>query len=54
MHRLDRNSNAGGILLYIREDTLSTLLNTELFNEGLCIEIKIKKEMTFSFQIQSK
>ena len=28
-YRLDRNENGGGILLYIREDILSTLLNSE-------------------------
>ena len=33
-HRLDRNSNGGGILLYVREEIPSTLLNTELFIEG--------------------
>ena len=30
-YRLDRNSNGGSILLYVREDISSTLLNTELF-----------------------
>ena len=30
-YRLDRNSNGGGILLYVREDIPFTLLNTELF-----------------------
>ena len=32
-YRLDRNSNGGGILLYVREDIPSTLLNTRLFIE---------------------
>ena len=32
--RLDRNSNGGGTLLYVREDIHSTLLNIELFLEG--------------------
>ena len=32
-YRLDRNSNGGGIRLYVREDMLSTLLNNELFIE---------------------
>ena len=41
---LDRNSNGGSILLYVREDIPSTLLNTELFIEGFCIEINIRKK----------
>ena len=41
---LDRNSNGGGILLYVREDIPSTLLNTELFIEGFCIEINVIKK----------
>ena len=53
-YRLVRYSNGGGILFYVREDTVSTLLNTELFIEGFCIEINIKKEMPFSLHIQSK
>ena len=43
-YRLDRNSNGAGILLYVREYIPSTLLNTELLIEGLCIEINIRKE----------
>ena len=43
MYRLDRNSNGGGILLYVREDIPSTLLNTELLIGGFCIEINIRK-----------
>ena len=43
-HRLDRNSNGGGILLFGREDIPSTLLNTELLIEGFCTEIKIRKK----------
>ena len=43
-NRLDRNSNGGGILLYVREDIPSTLLNTELLIEGFCIEIHIRKK----------
>ena len=42
--RLDRNSNGEGILLYVREDIFSTMLITELFLEGFCIEIKIRKK----------
>ena len=43
-YRLDRNSNGRGILLYVREDILSTLLNTELFIEGFYIETNIRKK----------
>ena len=43
-YRLDRNSNGGGILLYVREDVPSTLLNTELLIESFCIEINIRKK----------
>ena len=43
-YRLDRNSNGGGILLYVREDIPFTLLNTELLIEGFCIEINIRKK----------
>ena len=54
-YKLDRNSNGGGILLYVREDIPSTLLNTELLIEGFCIEINIrKKKWAFSLHIQSK
>ena len=44
MYRLDRNSNGGGTLLSVREDIPSTPLNTELFIEGFCIEINIRKK----------
>ena len=43
-YRLDRNSNGGGILLCVREDIPSTLLNTELLIDGFCIEINIRKK----------
>ena len=43
-YRLDRILNGGGILLYVREDIPSTLLNTELLIEGFCIEINIRKK----------
>ena len=41
---MDRNSIGGGILLYVKEDIPSTLLNTELLIVGFCIEIKIRKK----------
>ena len=37
-YRLDRNTNGGGILLYIREDIPSTLLNSDMSIEHFCIE----------------
>ena len=53
-YRLDRYSNGGGILLYVRQNTPSTLLNIELLIEGFCIEINIRKKKAFSLHIQSK
>ena len=41
---LDRNSNGGGILLYVREGIPFALLNTEFFVEGFCIEMNIRKK----------
>ena len=44
VYRLDRNSNGRCIPLYVREDILSTLLNTELLIEDFCMEINIRKK----------
>ena len=43
-YRLDRNTNGGGILLYIREDIPSTLLNSAMSIESFSIEIYIRKK----------
>ena len=43
-YRLDRNVNGGGILLYIREDIPSTLLNFDMSIESFYIEINIRKK----------
>ena len=43
-YRLDRNTNGGGILLYIREDIPSTLLNSDMSIESSYIEINIRKK----------
>ena len=43
-YRLDRNANGGGILLYIREDIPSTLLNFDMSIESIFIEINIRKK----------
>ena len=42
IYRLDRNG--GGILLYIREDIPSTLLNSDMSIESFFIEINIRKK----------
>ena len=44
IYRLDKNLNGGCILIYVRENIPSTLLNTELFIEGFYIEMKIRKK----------
>ena len=43
-YRLDRNANGGGILLYIREDIPSKLLNTDLSIEGFFVETRLRKK----------
>ena len=42
-YRLDRNTNDGGILLYIREDIPSTPLNANMSIESFSIEINMRK-----------
>ena len=51
-YRLDRKNNGGGILLYIREDIPSTLLNSDITIESFYIEINIRKKkwiLTFTY-----
>ena len=43
-YSLDRNANDGGILLYIREDIPSTLLNFDMSIESVYVEINIRKK----------
>ena len=43
-YRLDRNANGVGILLYIRKDIPSKLLNIDLSIEGFFVEIGLKKK----------
>ena len=43
-YRLDRNATGGGILLYIREDIPSTLLNSDMSIESSSVEINIRKK----------
>ena len=43
-YRLDGNAIGGGILLYIRKDIPSTLLNSDMSIESFSIEINIRKK----------
>ena len=43
-YRRDRNINGGGIILYIRGDIPSTLLNTDTSVEGFYVEINVRKK----------
>ena len=44
VYRRDRNSNGGGLLLYIREDIPSSLLNIDNNIEGLSVELNVRKK----------
>ena len=43
-YRLDINANGSGILLYIREDVPSKLLNSDLSIQGFFVEIRLRKK----------
>ena len=43
-HRLDRNANGDRILLYIKENIPSKLLNTDLSIERFFVEIRLRKK----------
>ena len=43
-YRFDRNSNGGGILLYIREDIPSKLILTKMTIGGFFVEINLRKK----------
>ena len=43
-YSLDRNTNGGGMLLHIREDMQSTLLNSDMSIESFSIEINVRKK----------
>ena len=43
-YRRDRNINSGGIILYIRDDIPSTLLNIEGSIEGLHVKINVRRK----------
>ena len=51
-YRLDRNRNGGGVMIYVREDIPSKLLNKHTFTkaiEGLFIEINLRKTKLLFF-----
>ena len=43
-YRLDRNLNGGGLLLYVKDDIPSSMLNMNLSIEGFFIEINVRKK----------
>ena len=43
-YRLDRNSNGGGILLYIREGIPSKLIDTKMTVEGFFVEVNLREK----------
>ena len=44
IYRRDRDANGGGLLLYVREDIPSTLLNIDCSIEGFYVELIIRKK----------
>ena len=56
IHRRDRDENAGGLLLYIREDVPSALLKTDSEIEAFYVELTIikKKWLLCCYTIQIK
>ena len=51
-YRLDRNRNGGGVMIYVREDIPSKLLNKHTFTkpiEGLFIEVNLRKTKLLFF-----
>ena len=44
MYRRDRNMNGGGLMLYVREDIPSCLLNIDNSYEAFYIEINVRKK----------
>ena len=52
-YRLDRNTNGGGILLYIREDIPSTLLNSDMSIENFYIDTNIRKKSARIIKIKT-
>ena len=48
-YRLDRNSNGGGLLLYVREDIPSKFLKvkSDCNIESICVEVNLRKRKRF-------
>ena len=44
-YRLDKNGNGGGILVFIREDIPTKLIDSQMKIEGFFIEINLRKKM---------
>ena len=44
IYRRDRNANGGGLLLYVKDDIPSTMLNIDISHEALYIEINVRKK----------
>lgn len=42
-YRHDRNSNRGGILLYIREDIFQKFIDTKMTVEGFFVEVNMRE-----------
>ena len=43
-YRLDRNRNGGGILVFIREDIPSKLIESQMRMEGFFLELNLKRK----------
>ena len=43
-YRLDRNGNGGGILVFIREDIPSKLIESKMRTEGFFVELNLKRK----------
>ena len=48
-YRFDKSNKSGGILLYVREDIPSKALKTNFKNQGIFVEINLKKRKWLIF-----
>ena len=53
-YRLDRTVNGGGMLLYIRDGIISTLIQREMQIEGTFVELNLRKKMALTLLLQPK
>ena len=53
-YRLDRTVNGGGMLLYIRDGIISTLIQREIQIEGTFVELNLRKKMALTLLLQPK